>query len=210
MLNIMRDVPRADTQPIGHARLLLCMFVPFFSLGDLRAEDETWPTAHIRAEEMEMWDARTKPFRLNIAGMLSQRLDADEESARKRTQDTSKSSANGHNELDDVFNHDYDDDNDGTASVIPTSSKRLAVDSYVGDALHRFVQAGFIRDNSLPEEPPLPLSGRTPTEYHADIDHIIEGSSPSAAAIDIVRQETVLKQRADDGDSATSHLLQPN
>lgn len=36
MINLMRDIPRADTRPIAHAQLLLCMCVPFFALDDLK------------------------------------------------------------------------------------------------------------------------------------------------------------------------------
>eukprot|EP00903_Cladosiphon_okamuranus_P018114 g16669.t1 len=36
MLNLMRDVPRYDTQREAHCRLLLCLFVPFCGLDDLK------------------------------------------------------------------------------------------------------------------------------------------------------------------------------
>lgn len=41
MCNIMRDIPRQDTQPIAHARLLICMFIPFFELDNLKNVEET-------------------------------------------------------------------------------------------------------------------------------------------------------------------------
>lgn len=68
----MMDVPRADTAPVAHARLLICMFVPFFTLDDLKRADETWPDA------LQRVDAQN---RLNIEGMLAQTLAAAEESA---------------------------------------------------------------------------------------------------------------------------------
>lgn len=83
MANIMRDLPRADTQEVAHCRLLLCTFVPFFDLDDIKAVDETWTAAKDRVEESGAWDARTLPFRLNIDGMLRQRIAADSRAAKQ-------------------------------------------------------------------------------------------------------------------------------
>ena len=83
MVNIMRDIPRADTQEVAHCRLLLFMFLPFFDLDDLKSCDESWTHAMRRVDETDAWDKRTKPFRLNIAAMLRQRIAADEDRAKR-------------------------------------------------------------------------------------------------------------------------------
>ena len=83
MVNIMRDIPRVDTQKVAHCRLLLNMFLPFFDLDDLESSDESWTHAMRRVDETDAWDKRTKPFRLNLAAMLRQRIAADEERAKR-------------------------------------------------------------------------------------------------------------------------------
>lgn len=82
IVNIVRGVPRQDTQPENHSYLLLCMYKPFFSVEDLRLpSDESWAASLRRVDHESAWDPQTKPFRLNIAGMLTKRLVADEQSA---------------------------------------------------------------------------------------------------------------------------------
>ena len=79
MVNIMRDIPRVDTQEVAHCRLLLCMFLPFFDLDDLKSSDESWTHTMPRVDETDAWDKRAKSFRLNIR----QGIAADEERAKR-------------------------------------------------------------------------------------------------------------------------------
>lgn len=70
MVNIMHDVSRADTQPVAHSRIVLCMFLSFFDKDNFKSADETWPAAMLRAEAAGLCDSRTEPFHLNVEGML--------------------------------------------------------------------------------------------------------------------------------------------
>ena len=53
MVNIMRDIPRVDTQEAAHCRLLLSMSLPFFDLDDLKSSDESWTHATRRVDETD-------------------------------------------------------------------------------------------------------------------------------------------------------------
>lgn len=153
MANIMRDIPRADTQPVAHCRLLICMFVPFFGLPDLKHVNETWPAAKDRYDASGAWDERTLPFRLNIDAMLKQHLSADE-ARRNRSGDpaTSISDQNipdcsGH---DDEFMANYgngEEDDDDDTNAIPSTKHRQLTSIFVNDAKDTFPQRWIWQHN---------------------------------------------------------------
>ena len=193
MVNIMRDIPRVDTQEVAHCRLLLCMFLPFFNLDDLKSNDESWPHAMRRVDETNAWDKRTKPFRLNIAAMLRQRIAADEERAKKVHQAfmlTTDRDVDNHTEsemfLDDYGNsHDMDS---GGISVIPQTAHRLLTKIFVDTAYDTFVHAGFSGDDSSPTTPNASLSRRSTKDIEQDLSKIT-GSSGASSKKETAQQE---------------------
>ncbi|MEP4214429.1 MAG: hypothetical protein ABJL35_03630 [Parasphingorhabdus sp.] len=134
IINIMRDIPRQDTQPETHSHLVICKFKLFFSLNDLRPpSDASWSTTLQRVEHDSSWDPRSRPFRLNVAGILEQRLAADEESAKRRA-DASAASPSQPNS-NKLLNAGYDDDSAGTTSVLIVSRITQAVVAFINDVL---------------------------------------------------------------------------
>lgn len=152
MVNLMRDIPQRDTQPVAHARLLICMFVPFFDLDDLKHVGESWPAAYTRVDTTGIWDSRTYSFRLNIAGMLAQKLAAAEEKAKRNAENAAFSgSTNGTSDNSaEILLQFYGDDDTGV-SIIPTSARRSQTMYFVKDALKYFLAADFSGDNSVPD-----------------------------------------------------------
>ncbi|CAM9426660.1 unnamed protein product [Laminaria digitata] len=199
MLNIMRDVPRQDTQPVAHSRLVLCMFVPFFDLDDLRLPNESWPAAHARVESTGSWDSRTKPFRNNIAGILTQRLAADDESARRRAEcpETDPSNQMSDDVQGDVFGGDYTDDHD-LSSVLPMSAWILRANIFVSDALDAFLRAGFGAVINVLSTMSTLLCSRPPEDAARDIARIkgSDGSRPSSTSMAL--QQAALEDKAKD------------
>ena len=193
MVNIMRDIPRVDTQEVAHCRLLLCMFLPFFNLDDLKRNDESWPHAMRRVDETNAWDKQTKPFRLNIAAMLRQRIAADEERAKKVHQafmSTTDRDVDNHTEsemfLDDYGNsHDMDS---GGISVIPQTAHRLLTKIFVDTAYDTFFHAGFSGDDSSPITPNASLSRRSTKDIEQDLTKIT-GSSGASSKKETAQQE---------------------
>ena len=201
MVNLMRDIPRSDTQPEAHCRLLVCLFVPFFELDDLKAEDETWPDAKERVEHADLWDARTKPFRLNIAGMLRQRKAADEERKNRENDNptfTSQGQALSDGE-DEVILSAFDDggihDLEGI-SVIPVTRGRLLTKIFVDDAVDAFVSAGF-KGNDTVKNPSETSRPRTsPNDLNTDWTRITTSAGTSGPSI-VATQKAVLDAMSD-------------
>lgn len=196
MANIMRDIDREDTRPVAHCRLVLCMFVPFFDLDDLKSADESWPTAKVRVEQTDKWDKRTKPFRLNIAGMLRQRIAADEERANKEDGAAAVSNPSGDFNSDteeEVVVDDYGNNEEGDQSVIKVTKHSLLTKLFVDQALDAFLSAGFSGDDSAPDSSIAALSGRTPDEVSSDFNKI-SSSSDATLSADMTRQEAEFKR----------------
>lgn len=196
MLNLMRDIPRSDTQPEAHCRLLLCLFVPFFELDDLKADDETWPDAKERVEQTGLWDARTLPFRLNIAGMLRQRKAADEERANRANDDPTFTSQGQavRDEEDEVILSAFDDGGDhdlqGT-SVIPVTRGRLLTKMFVDDAVDAFVAAGFRGNDSVPDASDTSRPRRSSDGLNADRARITTSAGTSGPLIFATQKATL-------------------
>ena len=196
MLNLMRDIPRSDTQPEAHCRLLLCLFVPFFELDDLKTEDETWPDAKDRVEEADLWDARTKPFRLNIAGMLRQRLAADEERANREENEATFTSQRsvGSDGDDDVILSSFDESGEqnlqGT-SVIPVTRGRILTKIFVDEAVDAFVAAGFRGNDSVPDASSTAQPCRSSDDLNADLARITSSSPTSATSVMAMQKATL-------------------
>ncbi|CAB1112810.1 unnamed protein product [Ectocarpus sp. CCAP 1310/34] len=194
--NIMKDVPRSDTQPVAHARLLICMFVPFFTLDDLKRADETWPDALRRADDDNRWDPGTYPFRLNIEGMLAQKLAAAEETAKRRAERqllSEKPDTLGDNVAGDVLLDSYGGEDEPGESVIPATVRRMLTDLFVDDAFRTFVAAGFNGDGSSPDGSSPLLSGRSMEDACRDISFVCGGTDLEAATAFISRQENELE-----------------
>ena len=193
MVNLMRDIPRSDTQPVQHCRLLLCLFKPFFVLNDLKGQDESWPEAKIRVEQHNLWDTRTKPFRLNIDGMLRQQLAADEDRAKKQRESAAASKAghtgNDNDGEDEHYVHGGDsDDALGDESVIETTRGRLLTKIFVDEAVDAFVSAGFPRNDTQGNTSSDAGKTRSSQEIQADLDRITNSSGGNAQAY-MARQE---------------------
>ncbi|CBJ31141.1 conserved unknown protein [Ectocarpus siliculosus] len=170
MVNIMRDIPRKDTQPVAHCRLLLCMYIPFFTLDDIKT-----------------------------TGMLAQKLAAAEETAKREAQNASFTASpdkqQDNSDKAEVHLCDYGDDEPGR-SVIPTSARRLQTEFFVNDALRSFLAAGFSGDDSLPDTA-FPLrSGRTRQQTMEDASHIVLDTDVAASTLFVARQESSLQQKS--------------
>lgn len=199
MLNIMRDIPHQDTQPVAHARLLICMFVPFFDLDDLKLIGETWPVAFSRVEASSCWGSRTYPFRLNIAGMLIQKPAAAEETARRNAEKSifsTPATSTNTSSADDVMLNFHGDDDSG-ASVIPTNARRLQTELSVKDAFNTFIRTGFSScDNDCDAHAPTTLlSRRFQDDIIHDMTRISAGSGESAAALSMDRQGSTFEKQ---------------
>lgn len=133
MTNIMRDIPRKDTQPLAHARLLLCMFVPFFHLDDLKTTGESWTAAFTRVETSHGWDSRKFPLRLNVKGIFAQKLAAAEDTAKRQAQNASFAATTEQQNAKDADEVHVDNDGDDLPgeSVIPTSLRPLQTEFFV-------------------------------------------------------------------------------
>ena len=192
-VNIMRDFPRFDTQKVQHCRLLLCLFKPFFELDDLKRVHESWPEAKERVDQDDLWDGRTKPFRLNIAAMLRQQIAADEETARRAREPAAASTAGSagiatNEEEDEHFLDGAVDDVGPGNNVIESSRGNLLTKIFVADALDAFVSAGFPRDDN-PSISAASLVGKRPFQnVQADVARISSSSGVTAEA-SIARQE---------------------
>lgn len=201
LVNIMRDVPRQDTQPENHAQLLLCLYKPFFKIHDLRLPDEaSWAVALRRTEESGLWDQRSTSMRINIKGMLRQRHAADEEIARRR-QEVREASAAGNGacggaDIDgDIFGADVDDTDPAGPNVMPPARNAHRVSAYVNNAVDRCLDAGFSRtDNDRLPQAAL-LSGRSSHQIAADASKVRQGQDAITAKSSIARQNTLLKTR---------------
>ncbi|CAB1096245.1 unnamed protein product [Ectocarpus sp. CCAP 1310/34] len=86
MVNIMRDIPRSDTKPEAHCRLLLCTFVTFFEQDDLKLVGDSWTTAMANVEQHDRWD-KHKAIPTKHTGMLRLRIAADEEWANRKEEE---------------------------------------------------------------------------------------------------------------------------
>lgn len=139
LANINQDFPRQDTKPEQHAQLMLCLFKPLFAIDDLRMpEDDSWAAALQRTEDFNKWDPESISMRLNIRAMLTQRLAADEEQARRRAEimaarergDAGPYEVNG-----EVYNLDCDEDDTIGSNVLPPANNAHVVSAYVNGAL---------------------------------------------------------------------------
>ncbi|CAB1108241.1 unnamed protein product [Ectocarpus sp. CCAP 1310/34] len=154
MVNIMRDIPRSDTKPEAHCRLLLCIFVALFELEDLKRVGDSWTTAMANVEQHDRWDKRTKPFRLNIAGMLRQRIAADEERAYREEEEAFVSGSSGQGmEMgsdgeDEIILNDLGGDDDDDQSVFLVTKQGILMQAFVHDAHDAFVSAGLRGNDS--------------------------------------------------------------
>lgn len=178
LVNIKRDFPRQDTRPEQYAQLMLCLFKPLFAIDDLRLPEETsYSDALQRTEDSNEWDPALFSMRSNIRAMLTQRLAADEETARRRAEllaARERGEAGAYEVNGDVFNLACDDDDTTGTNVLPTATNAHRVSAYVNDALGSVRAAGFSFDDSpstcdtpgLP--PPSLLSGRTHDQVQAD------------------------------------------
>ncbi|CAB1117516.1 unnamed protein product [Ectocarpus sp. CCAP 1310/34] len=205
MANIMKDVPRSDTQPVAHARLLICLFVPFFTLDDLKRADETWPDALRRADDKNRWDPGTYPFRLNIQGMLAQKLAAAEETAKRHAERqllSEKTHALGDNMAGDVLLDSYGGEDEPGESVIPATVRRMLTDLFVNDAFRTFVAAGFNGDGSTRDASSPLLSGRSMEDTCLDISFVRGGTDLEAATASMSRQENELENKSSSSASA--------
>lgn len=183
LVNIMRDLPRQDTQPERHAQLLLCMFKPIFAIDDLRLpEDKSWTDALQRTEDSDQWDPRSITMRLNIRAMLTQRLAADEENARRKAELLAARERGEGGEVEgDMFNMAWDDDNTTGDNVLPPAKNAHRVSAYVNDAVDSLLAAGFSRSDVARLPPSTLLSGRTPDLLEADLENVRRGDSESQA-----------------------------
>lgn len=129
-------------------------------------------------------------MRSNIGAMLTQRLAADEESARRRAElkAARENGEGGAYEVNgDVFNLACDDDDITGSNVLPLARNAHVVSAYVNDALDSLRAAGFNFDDisstgaapGLP--PPLLLSGRTSDEVEADKAEVRRGQDEGDA-----------------------------
>ncbi|CAN0560933.1 unnamed protein product, partial [Ectocarpus sp. 12 AP-2014] len=212
MVNIMRDIPRKDTQPVAHCRLLLCMFVPFFTLDNLKATGESWTDAYTRVDTSDAWDPRTHPLRLFVKGMLAQKLAAAEENAKRESQNASFNASpdqqQDNSDKAEVHLCDYGDDEPGR-SVIPTSARRLETEFFVNDALTSFLAAGFSGDDSLQDTAFPLLSGRTRQQTMEDASKITLGTDVPASTLSVARQESSLEQKSTSCASSMADDAQP-
>lgn len=173
----MRDIPRQDTQPDQHSQLLLCMFKPFFSVNDLRRpSDASWAALLLRVAPEPAWDPRTKPFRMNVVGMLKQRREADEESPMRRAA-ASAANANQPNSAEvplqcEVLNYEYDDNSVNKKSVLLISRIAQAVIAFVNDFLDRCLASGFCRSSTSPPISPLLATLRGCGTDTAALEHL--------------------------------------
>lgn len=201
LVNIMRDIPRQDTQPERHAQLLLCMFKPFFKTGDLRQpEDGSWSAAFRRTENSNQWDAQSTTMLKNIGGMLRQRLAADVEIARRREEARAARAAGvggggSPGDEDDIFNAAYGDDDTTGTNVMPPSRNAHSVLAYVNNAKDCCIAAGFSKNDSARLPTAALLSGRTPEELSHDASkiHADQGAADAEASIKV--QSAELKER---------------
>lgn len=156
IVNIMRNVPRQDTQPGKYSHLLVCTFKPFFTVAGFRlSSDESWVTALGRVNDESTWDPRTMPFRQNNSGMLQQSLAAEEESAKRRA-DASVARVNRPTSTEagsldgQVLGFEYDDGNIGSENVFFISCTTHAAIGFVNNVLDWCVAASFSKSNSSP------------------------------------------------------------
>ena len=208
MVNIMRDIPRSDTQPVANARLLICMFVPFFVLDDIKPAGETWVEALARVNVQNTWDPRTYPFRLNIEGMVAQKIAAAEENARRRAEQQlqmDRPDRAGDDVTGEIALHPYGDDDSGV-SVIPTNARKILTDYFVKDAVRAFIAAGFSGDDSIPDDSSPLVSGRSREHASLDIAHIRGGIGVESATCAMSQQESRLKEKTS---SSVSSLSDP-
>lgn len=172
----MRDIPRQDTQPESHAKLLLCMFKPIFAIDDLRlTEDISWAEAHRRADDAGQLDPRAITMIRNIRAMLTQRVAADEETARKNAElrAARASGENGEDIVDgETFNLDCADDDTTGDNVLPPAQNAHRVSAYVNNALDSLLAAGFSNSDAARQSRATLLSGRTPEEVAADLQEV--------------------------------------
>ena len=192
----MMDVPRRDTQSERHAQLLLCMFKPFFKMYDLRLlTDESWEAALVRTEDSNAWGARTASMRMNIEGMLRQRLAAADEIARKAEEARLTRAGCGGRDADsddEILNDAFDDETEGT-NVMPMAPNAHNVLAYVNDAKDACLDAGFSRNDHGTS---TMLSGRSQQAVDADASRVIGGHDSDDAATALTnmkKQERALK-----------------
>lgn len=194
----MRDIPRADTNPTGNARLLICMFVPFFTLDDIKTADESWADALRRVDSEGSWDPRTYPFRLNIDGMLAQNVAAAEESARRRAErqvSSDRSDRTGDDVAGDTVLDSYGED-ESEGSVVLNGLGKVRADLFVKDALVSFLTAGFGGNDSVPNGSSPLLSGRSVDDARLDTCHVRSGFDLPSATASMSRQESQLENRS--------------
>lgn len=177
---------------------MLCMLKPFFKIADPRLPgDGSWASAVYRTENSGEWDARSTSMRINVAGILRQRLAADEEIARKRQEESEARAARAGasdelNDGDDIINPSCDDEATGS-NVTPPSKNARYVSAYVNAAKHRCIDACFSNNDNarLPPSTQL-LSGRTPQQVAHDATRVNAGDSANVAKLSIQRQDATL------------------
>lgn len=213
LVNIMRDFPRQDTQPEKHAILLLCMFKPIFDVRDLRRPvDKSWSDALQRTETANEWDPRSFTMRSNIRAMLTQRLAADEETARRR-EELFAARERGERDGDvingDIFNMACDDDDTTGTNVLPPSRNAHGVSAYVNEAVDSLLEAGFSRSDIARTPSSSLLSGRDPRLVAADLDRVRHGDNVVDAA-DFMKEFGVKLAKCDaNTTAATPEETQP-
>ncbi|CAB1100401.1 unnamed protein product [Ectocarpus sp. CCAP 1310/34] len=167
MVNIMRDIPRADTQQEDHCRLLLCMFLPFFDLSNLKNSDESWESAMQRVEDSDSWD-KQRANKENDAPMSHSLDDA------------------GHGAENDIFLIEYGDDDNDSASVIPETAIGLRTKIVVDTALP--VRSWHPRSGRSTEDVETDLtkitswSGSSDPTYMAQQEKCLEAMTESEVA----------------------------
>ena len=191
LVNIKQDFPRQDTTPEKHAQLMLCLFKPMFNIQDLRLpEDTSWADALHRTENSNQWDPASISMRSNIREMLTQRLAASEESARRKAEllaARERGEAGAYEVNGDVFNLACDDDDTTGTNVLPPAKNAHHISAYVNDAVDSVRAAGFSFDDvdTACNTPGLPLptllSGRTPDEVEADKAEVRLGQNEAEA-----------------------------
>lgn len=212
----MRDMPRQDTQPERHAQLLLCMFKSFFTTDDLRLPDDaSWLIAMRRTEQSNQWDSRSMTMRLNIAGMLRQRLAADDEIAQRREEARAANAAgqgggDGSDIDGDVLNAAFDVDDTTGTNVMPPAYNAHNVLSYVAAAKDQCIAAGFSASNDARLPRSSLLSGRTPQQVTADASHIQHGEDTASAKAAIKIQDAILKARDASTTAASTPADEPD
>lgn len=143
------------------------------------------------------WDPYTNPFRLNIKGMLAQRLAADDEAAKRSAQRGAlpeRSHPSGMSTEGEEILGDYSND-DVNINVIPSSIQRTNIIIFVKEAFRSFLKDGFGKDDSAaPSSSSSPLlSGRTHAEAERDLARVVGGPGIPSVKLAMDRQESDLE-----------------